>query len=53
VDGKDTEFVSAIDGLGIRARAANIVIQDREDRIRLAGELIEYVSKEVLMAVKS
>ena len=53
VDGKDAEFVSAIDGLGIRARAANIVIQDREDRIRLAGELIEYVSKEVLMAVKS
>jgi LPPG:FO 2-phospho-L-lactate transferase len=53
VDGKDAEFVSAIDGLGIRARAANIVMQDREDRIRLAGELIEYVSKEVLMAVKS
>ncbi len=53
VDEKDAGFESGINALGIQTRPTSIVMQDREDRIRLAKEVIEYVSKEVLMVVKS
>ncbi len=53
VDDKDRDWVPAISRLGIQVRATNIVMRDREDRCRLAEEVIEYVSKEVLMVVKS
>jgi len=52
IDNEDAELQSGISELGMLALATNILMQNQNDRRRLAEEVIEYVSKEVLMVVK-
>jgi LPPG:FO 2-phospho-L-lactate transferase len=53
IDNEDAELQSQISDLGMLAFATNIVMQNQNDRRRLAEEVLEYVLKEVLMVVKS
>lgn len=53
IDNEDAELQSKISDLGMLAFVTDIVMQNENDRRRLAEEVLEYVSKEVLMVVKS
>ncbi len=53
IDDEDAEQQSKISDLGMLALVTRIVMQNQNDRCRLAEEVVEYVSKEVLMVVKS
>jgi hypothetical protein len=41
IDDEDRELAGAIGDLGVQVEVANTIMGDRDDRIRLARELIE------------
>ena len=53
IDNKDAEMQSEIQALGMQVLVTDAVMRNRDDRRRLAEDLIEFLGKEVLMAVKS
>ena len=53
IDNKDAEMQTKIHALGMQVLVTDTVMRNRDDRRRLAEELIEFLVKEVLMVVKS
>jgi LPPG:FO 2-phospho-L-lactate transferase len=47
IDHKDVEMQSEIGELGMQVLVTDTVMGNRDDRCRLAKEMIEYISKEV------